>query len=59
MLTSLAFLKKIKTTYSSNIIVLSDGAQYYKASCRILKLKHELYSLEVKNLMERIIQYIG
>ncbi|MEM1546360.1 MAG: hypothetical protein QXP91_07860 [Candidatus Methanomethylicia archaeon] len=40
ILTSLTFLKKIKTTYGSNIIVLSDGAQYYKASCRILKLKH-------------------
>ncbi|MEM1546131.1 MAG: hypothetical protein QXP91_06700 [Candidatus Methanomethylicia archaeon] len=58
IITSLKFLKKVKTTYGSNIIVLSDGAHYYKASCRILKLKHELYGLEVRNLMERIIQYI-
>ncbi|MEM2708370.1 MAG: hypothetical protein QW534_01850 [Candidatus Methanomethylicia archaeon] len=59
ILTSLTFLKKIRAIYGSNIVVLSDGAHYYKASCRILKLKHELYSLEVKNLMERIIQHIG
>jgi len=38
MLTSLTFLKKIKTTYGSNIVVLSDGTHYYKASCKILKL---------------------
>jgi len=48
MLTSLAFLKKIRAIYGSNIVVLSDGAHYCKASCRILKLKHELYSLEVR-----------
>ncbi|MEM1546169.1 MAG: hypothetical protein QXY40_03515 [Candidatus Methanomethylicia archaeon] len=48
ILTSLTFLKKIRAIYGSNIVVLSDGAHYYKASCRILKLKHELYSLEVR-----------
>ena len=31
MLTSLAFLKKIRAIYGSNIVVLSDGAHYYKA----------------------------
>jgi len=36
---------------------LTDGAPYYKASCRILNLRHGVYSLEVRNLMERIIQY--
>jgi hypothetical protein len=35
---------------------LSDGAPYYRASCKILNLKHGLYSSEVRNLMERIIQ---
>jgi hypothetical protein len=35
---------------------LSDGAPYYKASCRILNLKHGLYSSEIRNLMERVIQ---
>jgi hypothetical protein len=28
----------------------------YRASCRILDLRHGLYSLEVRNLMERVIQ---
>jgi len=36
--------------------MLSDGAPYYKASCRILNLKHGLYSSEIRNLMERIVQ---
>jgi len=36
--------------------MLSDGAPYYKASCRILNLKHGLYSLEIRKLMERIVQ---
>jgi len=40
----------------SKIIILTDGAPYYRASCRILNLRHGLYSLEVRNLMERIIE---
>jgi len=35
---------------------LSDGAPYYKASCKILNLKHGLYSSETRKLMDRIIQ---
>jgi transposase-like protein len=57
--TSPAFIKRIKTTYSSKITILTDGTPYYKASCRTLKLKHELYSLEIRNFMERIIQLIN
>jgi len=38
--------------------LLTDGAPYYKASCRILNLKHGLYSSEIRNLMERVIQYV-
>ena len=41
-----------------NIIILTDGAPYYRASCRILNLRHGVYSLEVRNLMERIIGYV-
>jgi len=40
------------------IIILTDGAPYYRASCRILNLRHGVYSLEVRNLMERIIEYV-
>jgi len=56
ILTSLIFIKRIKTICGSNIIILTDGAPYYKASCRILNLRHGVYSLEIRNLMERIIQ---
>jgi len=35
---------------------LTDGTPYYKASCRILNLKHGLYSLEIRKLMEGIVQ---
>jgi transposase-like protein len=58
ILTSLIFIKRIKALCSSKITILTDGAPYYKASCRILNLRHGLYSLEVRNLMERIIQYV-
>ena len=37
---------------------MTDGAPYYKASCKILNLKHGLYSSEIRNLMERIVQYV-
>jgi len=36
--------------------MLTDGAPYYRASCRILNLRHGLYSIEVRNLMERIVK---
>ena len=37
---------------------MTDGAPYYKASCRIPNLRHGVYSLKVRNLMERIIEYV-
>jgi len=58
ILTSMIFIKRIKAIYGSKITILSDGAPYYKASCRILNLKHGLYSSEIRNLMERVIQYV-
>ena len=36
ILTSMMFIKRIKAIYGSKITMLSDGAPYYKASCRIL-----------------------
>ena len=55
-LTSLIFIKRIKAIYGSKITILTDGAPYYKASCKILNLKHGLYSSETRKLMDRIIQ---
>ena len=57
-LTSLIFIKRVRAICGSKIIILTDGAPYYRASCRILNLRHGVYSIEVRNLMERIIQYV-
>jgi len=37
---------------------LSDGAPYIRLHAKILNLKHGLYSSEIRNLMERIVQYV-
>jgi len=58
ILTSLIFIKRIKAIYGSKITILTDGAPYYKASCKILNLRHGVYSSETRNLMERIVQYV-
>jgi transposase-like protein len=52
----LTFIKRVKAICGSKIIILTDGAPYYRASCRILNLRYGVYSLEVRNLMERIIK---
>jgi transposase-like protein len=57
-LTSLIFIKRVRAICGSKIIILTDGAPYYRASCRILNLRHGVYSIEVRNLMERIIEYV-
>ena len=58
ILTSMIFIKRVKAIYGSNIIILIDGAPYYRASCKILNLRHGVCSIEVRNLMERIIEYV-
>jgi transposase-like protein len=42
MLTTLIFIKKIRAIYGL-MIALTDGAQYYRAACRMLNLKHYVY----------------
>jgi len=58
ILTLMMFIKRVKAICGSKIIILTDGAPYYRASCKILNLRHGVYSLEVRNLMERIIEYV-
>ena len=58
MLTALIFIKKIRAIYGSRMVVLTDGAQYYRAACRMLNLRHYVYDLRARNLMERIVQYV-
>jgi putative transposase len=37
---------------------LTDGAQYYRTACKFLNLEHDVYGSRLRNLMERIIQYV-
>jgi len=53
ILTALSFMKKIKALYRSRMKVLTDGAQYYRAACN-----HDVYGLRLRNLMERMVQYV-
>jgi transposase-like protein len=56
--TALTFIKRIKALYRSRMKVLTDGAQYYRTACKFLNLDHDVYDLRLRNLMERIIQYV-
>ena len=38
--------------------VLTDGAQYYRTARKFLGLDHEVYDSRLRNLMERIVQYV-
>ena len=37
---------------------MTDGAQYYRTACKFLGLDHYVYDLRLRNLMERMVQYI-
>jgi putative transposase len=58
ILTALSFMKRVKALYRSMMKVLTDGAQYYRTACKFLNLDHDVYGLRLRNLMERIIQYV-
>ncbi len=51
------FFRQIRSRYGSKIIY-TDGAHWYKAACKWLRLKHIMYDIPLKNLMERFIQQI-
>lgn len=38
--------------------IFTDGARWYKDVCKWSRLKHQVYSTELKNVMERFIQKI-
>jgi putative transposase len=58
ILTALSFMKRVKALYRSRMKVLTDGAQYYRTACKFLNLDHDVYDLRLRNLMERMVQYI-
>ena len=51
------FFKQLRTRYGRKP-VFTDGAQWYNNACRWLRLKHIVYEIKLKNLMERFIQQI-
>ena len=53
----LSILQRIKKEIWQKTI-FADGARWYKAAGKWLRLKHQAYSTELKNVMERFIQKI-
>lgn len=51
------FLKGVRARYGCKPI-LTDGALWYPDACRWLRLKHSVYPVEEKNLIERFIQIV-
>src|SRR5437762_13823446 len=57
MLVCYRFFKQLKDRYGRKPI-FTDGAYWYNTACRWLRLSHQMYGAELKNIMERFIQYI-
>jgi putative transposase len=51
------FFKQIRDRFGRKP-VFTDGALWYNTACRWLRLKHEVYDIKRKNMMERFIQYL-
>lgn len=51
------FFKQLRNRYGRKPI-FTDGAPWYNDACRWLRLKHQIYGIEMKNVMERFIQHI-
>lgn len=51
------FFKRLRDRYGSKPI-FTDGAKWYNDACKWLRLTHQVYGTELKNLMERFVQHI-
>ena len=51
------FFKQLRNRYGRKPI-FPDGARWYNDACRWLRLQHQVYGTELKNIMERFIQYL-
>jgi transposase-like protein len=53
------FFKQLRNRFGGRKPIYTDGALWYNTACRRwLRLKHDVYGTELKNLMERFIQYL-
>jgi putative transposase len=52
------FFKQLRKKYGRRKPIFTDGARWYNDACKWLRLEHYVYGTELKNLMERYIQYI-
>jgi putative transposase len=51
------FFKQLRDRFGRKPI-FTDGAQWYNNACKWLRLQHQVYGTELKNLMERFIQQV-
>jgi putative transposase len=51
------FFKQLRSKYGRKSI-FTDGARWYNDACKWLRLKHNVYDIYLKNIMERFIQKI-
>jgi len=51
------FFKQLRNRYGRKPI-FTDGALWYDTACKWLRLQHQVYGTELKNLIERFIQQI-
>jgi putative transposase len=51
------FFKQLRNRYGKKP-VFTDGARWYNDACKWLRLPHQVYGTELKNIMERFIQHI-
>lgn len=50
------FFKRLRDRYGRKPI-FTDGARWYNTTCKWLRLQHQVYGTELKNIMERFIQH--
>ena len=48
------FFKELRKRFGRKRI-FTDGARWYKDACKRLRLKHQVYGAELKNIMQRFI----
>jgi transposase-like protein len=48
--------KQLRDRYGRRKPILTDGARWYNDACKWLRLKHQVYGTELKNIMKRFIR---